>query len=124
MMGWLTFIRLAFTTAICAWLFSAIFLTFAKHRPVDPSSRGLRVARWIFHELKPFIRAMAVIRFGIHCLNLEPTLWIHAFVLGMDLWNYHWYKDVDDDDDRWRRRKQIVLDKIAVVDGRLAVTPT
>ena len=124
-MDWLKFIRIAITVALCAWLFSAVFLMIVKHhRPVDPGNRALRTARWIFHELKPFIRAMAIIRFGIHCLDLRPELWLHFVIMLMDLWNYHMYKDTDDDDDRWGRRKKRVLDKIQVVSGQLVVTPT
>lgn len=119
---WLRFIRIAFSVIICAWLIAAMFLLLAKGR-VNPDGMAWRTARWIFHEVKPFYRAMAVVRFGVHCFDLDQWLWIHAVVAGMDFWNYHLYKDVDDDDDRWQRRKQKVLDKITITDGRLAVIP-
>lgn len=121
--GWLHLIRLAFTVAICAWMTSAMFLSPIFRHRINPDGMALRVARWIFHELKPFIRFMTIARFGIHCLDLSPTLWVHAGVLGLDLWNYYMYKDQDDDDDRWKRRKQKVLDKITITDGKLAVIP-
>lgn len=123
MSPWLSFIRISFSLAIFAWICSAMFIKVGKNY-LHPENRGLRVARWIFHELKPFYRFMAIARFGIHCLDLSPWLWIHAVVLGLDLWNYHLHKDSDDDDDRWKRRKAKTLEKVEVVSGRLAVTPT
>lgn len=119
---WLDFIRLAFTTAICAWLLSAMFFSTMIQSRIDPDGMALRVARWIFHELKPFYLFMAITRFGIHCLDLRPELWIHAAIFGMDLFNYHRYKNYDDDD-RWKRRRRKILDKITITDGKLAVIP-
>lgn len=119
---WLDVIRVSCSVAIVAWLLSAIFIQQVK-TSLPPENRGLRAARWIFHELKPFFVAMAITRFGIWCMDLSPWLWIHAGVFGLDYMNWRLYKDVDSDDDRWQRRKQKALDKITITDGKLAVIP-
>lgn len=105
------------------WLISGTFLHRVKPSP-DSRNTAVRIARWIFHEVKPFFRAVAAVRLAIYCLDPSPALIIHVILFGMDLYCYELLKDVDDDDDRWGRRKQRLLDKVSVVNGRLAVTPT
>lgn len=120
-MMWLRYVRVACVIAICAWVLSAMFLVMLRGR-LDSGNVALRVAQWIFHEVKPFYRVMAVAKFGIECLTPDEWLWIPAALMGLDFWNYHIYKDIDDDD-RWDRRKREVLEKISIVDGKLAVIP-
>lgn len=122
-MDWISSLLGPTVVVSLGWLISGTFLYHVKPPP-DSRNTAVRVARWIFHEVKPFFRAVAIIRLAIYCMDPSPMLIVHVILFGMDLYCYELLKDVDDDDDRWGRRKQRLLDKVSVVNGRLAVTPT
>lgn len=121
MSPWFENISVFCALAIVAWMLSAIFIQQSKNR-LPPENTVLRIARWIFHELKPFFLTVAIVRFGTSSLPVDSWLWAHVIVFGIDCLNWYFYKDIDDDD-RWQRRKQKLLDKITITDGKLAVIP-
>lgn len=83
----------------------------------------LAVIRRIFHELRPFYLPAAL--FG----NLAPVIFRHqnmgvlyAVFFGCSIYCWFAYKDVDkDDDDRWKRRRRKVAERVEAAGGRLTV---
>lgn len=80
------------------------------------------MARWIFHEVKPFFRPFAVILCLNHTFPLNSWSWVSLLILAGQFVLFYFYKDIDDDD-RWKKRKRRVLDKITITDGKLTVIP-
>lgn len=83
----------------------------------------IRVIRTIFHELRPFYLPAAL--FG----NLAPVVAQHqrvtvltAVFFACSIYCWFAYKDVDkDDDDRWKRRRRKVAERVEAAGGRLTV---
>lgn len=122
--SWMLILAATCSMVGVAWILSALVLSdLRRHGELDPKKRGVRVARWIFHEVKPFFQAIAVIKCAAYCIPITPWDVLNVIILIQDFWLFHLYKDADDDDDRWKRRKQKVLGKIEVVNGKLAVNP-
>lgn len=109
--------RLAWAIAF-AWTISASILAwaglFSMKRP--------EVARWFFHELRPFYLPAVVLHVGYLSAHDQILGW-NTLWATLSLINWWGLKDVDDDDDRWKRRRRKVAEKIARIGGRLAVVP-
>lgn len=120
---WFEVIAIPMSCANTVWMFSALLLTLGRDAGIRDFDAGVfRVARWIFHEVKPFFRPFAVILGLYYALPLDLFSWVSLLMLVAQLVFFHFYKDIDDDD-RWQRRKQKIFDKITITDGKLAVIP-
>jgi hypothetical protein len=77
--------------------------------------------RTIRAELKPFALPL-LLTDQLPGIATEPSFWKYLFfAIGLYCW---WaYRSDEDDDDRWKRRKQKLADKVAEVGGRLQVVP-
>ena len=121
--SWQMLIGASGTVTTVAWVLCAYILENLNRLGIlDPEKRSVRAMRWIFHEVKPLFRAIAVIRCVVFCIPLTPLDFINALILIQDFWYYERFKNADDDD-RWKRRKRKVLEKIEIVNGHLAITP-
>lgn len=72
-------------------------------------------------ELKPF--ALGLYLAGeLQEMTDDPGFWAYLFfAIGLYCW---WAcRNDEDDDDRWKRRRQKLADKVAEVGGRLQVVP-
>lgn len=102
----LLLIRILGGAVVVAWwtAAAAIYL-----RPVA----GLRIYRWLFHELKPaYLPAAAV------CYLIDGQV----LLLAISVVNYFLWRNTDDDD-RWKRRRRNAAEKVAAIGGRLTVVP-
>jgi hypothetical protein len=108
---------LASCVVVVAWVLVAAQLRLAK--PARPA----RALRW-FHELRPFYLA-SVVTFYLTSAYLlgEPAYPLLLFGFVADLLAWWLFKDVDKDDDRWKRRRRKLTEKIQRSGSRLVVVP-
>jgi len=83
--------------------------------PIPAAFRTLRA------ELKPFALGLYLAS-ELEAMSSDPGFWTYLFfAIGLYCW---WaYRSDKDDDDRWKRRKQRLADKVAEVGGRLTIVP-
>lgn len=101
-------------TLVChAWIFTGVL--------IKVHAAG-RTARAVFHELKPFFWPAAllgylceIVRFG------KPFDPFNLVAMGTCV--LAWFMLRNADDDRWKRRRRQVAEKVAQVAGRLTVVP-
>lgn len=112
------YVELVTTIAVVArglWVYSAIALALCKehgwHKPA--------AARWFFHEIRPFYLPAVLIDIAEQSLH-GRLLGLNMLFAAIGLLAWWWYKDVDEDD-RWRRRRNKVAEKVALVGARLIV---
>lgn len=100
-----------------AWVLSGIVLELCK----DFGRAKPSLARRLFAELRPFYLLAVLVSIADLALNGEMLGWNTVFcALNLACW---WiYKDADDDD-RWKRRRRKVAEKVARLGGRLTVVP-
>lgn len=86
--------------------------------------RGLRssFASTVWAELRPFYLPAWVLwaAAGIATGHNHPS---DLIAYGFGLVNWIVYRDIGDDDDRWRRRRKRLVEKIAQHGGKLVVVP-
>ena len=106
--------------AVMFWLFAAVFLTIAKWIPTRTPPRWVAA---VYHELRPFYLPAVAVGFLADSVLNDPNLTWRLITLGVNLFNWVQYKDAGDGDDRWKRRKAKLVEKVAEVGGRLTVVP-
>lgn len=119
-MSWLDWLKLA--SEICvytriAWGISAFCLMTKEFLP----QKVVTVCKFIFHEFKPFYWpsvALTAISYGAK----GTPVWLTAGMIGINWFNWYVYKDADNDDDRWKRRKKKLAKTVKQVGGKLVVT--
>lgn len=117
-------IELVFTLSLLAcatWTIAAVALDFMRTFGVDRDAPGRRFARAIWAELRPFYLLAATIVIAGHVMAGEMMGW-NALFDAMKIWVWFQLKDVDEDD-RWKRRKRKLAEKIGQRGGRLVVIP-
>lgn len=103
------------------WTISGLFIYICKvfGNIEHPWMQG---QRWLFAELRPFYLPCTF--FHITYLAMTEPMWgwniVNTF---FQLLNWFLYKDVDDDD-RWKKRKAKLVEKITRIGSRLVVAPT
>ncbi len=91
-------------------------------RPPHISPGLVTLARNVHWELRPFY--LSALGGYVLCTALTGSVnfWTAVeFVWYGLVW--HWFKDIGGDDDRWRRRRKKLVEKVALVNGRLTVSP-
>lgn len=119
-MSWLDWLRVA--SEICAytrmvWWLSAACLMLIKQ--VMPE-KLLRACKFIFHEFKPFYWPSVVVSVISHGAKGTPA-WITAAMIGINWFNWWVFRNADNDDDRWKRRKKKLTEAVKQVGGKLIV---
>jgi hypothetical protein len=116
-MTWdLVFVAIRITATVWAWsgFFIWIFRMWGRY------PRLLQISRTIWAELRPFYLPMVCCLIAKHVMEgvmLDYSL-SHAF----QLLNWFAFKDIDNDD-RWKRRKKKLTEKVKERAGRLVVVP-
>lgn len=118
-MNWELICRLAYG-ALTMWTMAALVRSHYRglNRPAP------RVAQWIAIEGRPLVPVVNVAASVSGFLadggeNVE--VWVGGFALVLTGW---WLFSRDqDDDDRWKRRREALTSKVAEVGGRLQVVP-
>ncbi|MGW5556902.1 hypothetical protein ACWER9_06720 [Micromonospora sp. NPDC003944] len=104
------------TVVILAWAFSGVTYPVAKLLGRDVPS----LARHLYNELRPFYLPAVVVAFvTAGMLDVGWWRWVN---LGFNLWNWWSFRNFDDDDDRWKRRRKRLAERVSVsAGGRLVV---
>lgn len=113
----LNIIQLIFKFTADLWLFSGIYIVITRLFGKTP----YEFIRTIFHELKPFYVPSVIMYHVIEATERTFNFWDYI-LLAINLWFYWAYKDVDKDD-RWKRRKEKLAEKVAQVGSKLAIVP-
>lgn len=121
---WFEVVATFMACANTAWMIAGSALYGLKMSGMSkPDTKAFKVLWWIFCEVKPFFRTFAILIGLYHALPLQPFSWLSVLVTALQLAYFHIFKDLDDDDDRWKRRRQKLLDKVTITGGKLAVIP-
>jgi hypothetical protein len=100
------------------WIFSVCFRDIAR---LTKPSANVRVAATIAAELKPFaIVALVVAHIANVALSGDPFNWVRNFFFILNV--IVWFRDKGDDD-RWKRRRKRLSEKVTVTNGQLKVVP-
>jgi hypothetical protein len=89
------------------------------------SARRGGVLHRIYHEVKPFyLPVLAIREIGMAMTGHGPA-WVALMTFDTALWYANWraFHNVDDDDDRWKRRKAKLVEKVRALGGRLVAEP-
>ncbi|WP_431881789.1 hypothetical protein [Micromonospora chalcea] len=105
------------TYAVVMWAVAGLIVVTARLEGREPA----RLARAIYHELRPFYRAIVLT--GVVLDILGGVVLLGLVYCGVGFWLWSLLRDVDDDDDRWKRRRRNLARKVQVVDGQLTVVP-
>lgn len=100
------------------WLYAAFIIFVVRVAGGEP----YQSIRTIFHELKPFYLPSTVIGYIFGSTYRERDGWDIVF-FAVAVLSYWLYKNVDKDD-RWQKRKEKLLEKVAQVGAKLAIVPT
>lgn len=114
-MNWLF---IAARLLIFTWIVNGVILMMGNghQRP-----EWVAVNRWIWAELRLFYLPAVAIVIGSLVLRGEVLGW-NTLVIFCDLMNWFMLKNLDDDD-RWKRRRKKLSEKVARVGGRLVAVP-
>lgn len=79
--------------------------------------------RRILSELRPFYLPAVAVAYGIELYQMHGNPWDPGWILGLavSIGAWFWFKDMGDDDDRWKRRLRKLAGRVVVSDGRLVV---
>ena len=112
-------VGLAQTVNMC-WPVSGLLITIAKVRG-DLENPIVRPFRWLWAELRPFYLPATGFLMGYVLVHGDMTP-LQAVLWGMNVWSWFVFKD-EDDDDRWKRRKDKLAAKIERRGSRLVAVP-
>lgn len=119
----MTWLRAIADWTVIAWLLAAIFLHFTNMFDANRDGRVYRIVRAVFWELRPFFLPATVIKAAV-TLALLDFEWLDGIAFVCNLWDWWTLKDPrDDDDDRWKRRREKAKSVIEVTGSRLVVAP-
>lgn len=99
------------------WSWSGLALSLCK----DFGWRRPAAARWLWAELRPLYLPSVLLLIGNDAMHGEIVGW-NALWAALCLVNWWFLKDVDEDD-RWKRRRRKVAEKVARMGSRLVVVP-
>jgi hypothetical protein len=122
-MTWRTVASAILEYAQLAWMIAGMVLLLNK--PFHPGETVLTtVARTIWAEGRPFYLPAVVADAVLDAVEATTLLGQASAIVGLVVGMFCWYvfKDIDDDD-RWRRRKRKVANRVAQVGARLQVAP-
>jgi hypothetical protein len=100
------------------WPFAGLVLTTAHY--LHRAESTVNAARRVYHELRPFYLP-AVAASHVIAVWLDGRDGMSYFTLAVDLLCWVAFRNSGGDDDRWKRRRKKLADRVSVVGGRLAV---
>lgn len=122
MREWLVIASEVGDTIRTVWLWAGMVIVLNKMFMRLPE-KLLRAVRHYYHEVRPFYLFLLLFDVVITAL-FQPSVpvWLNALSLLVGLFCWRIYRDIDDDD-RWKRRKKKLADKVKAIGTRLVVVP-
>lgn len=119
-MDWILLIATLSSWVITLWIFAGVIAYFDRNYN-GKFGRLAEISRVYVSEIKPFYFVnLAVYYIGLALL--DAIEWHTPLLFIFHIWVYYQFKD--EGDDRWKRRKEKLLAKIALSDeGKLVVVP-
>lgn len=81
------------------------------------------ITRIVWQELRPFYLAAVSVEVAHEVASGEFSGWLDPASAALAYFAWYLLKDIDDPDDRWKRRKAKLVERIGLVGGRLKVVP-
>lgn len=81
-----------------------------------------QIINTVFFELRPFYLP-AIFTTSLIALATGEWNWGHPITLAFSLVNWWLWRNEKDDDDRWKRRREKLAEKVEAVGGKLTVVP-
>lgn len=106
---------------VSLWSVSGVILSITKSFGVRRDHPALRTWRWTWAELRPFYLSAVAVKIGLLVVSGEMLGW-NTFFSACYVLNWFYFKDIDEDD-RWKRRKAKLLEKVTRKGGRLVAAP-
>ncbi len=103
------------------WLFAGMVLTTMKAMGANPDNPWRKSNRTIWAELRPFYLPAVAVYIGKIVFEGEMSGW-NIFFAAAALACWWIYKDVDEDD-RWKRRRAKLVEKLERRGSRLVAVP-
>ncbi len=115
----LTSIQLLAYTILMAWIITSITIEFSKFKKLEIH----KSIKFVWYEAKPLYLPAAVVH--ITCLGVKGEMLNPMNIFGSFciLTAYFSWRNLMDDDDRWKKRKKKVLDKVKRLGSKLVVVP-
>jgi hypothetical protein len=101
-----------------AWCIAAVLIYLTK----TVGRRPAEVIRAVFHELRPFYWPAFCVETVAEAWLDQPFGFWQAVGIASTVFCWWFYKDIDKDD-RWKRRKAKLADKVRRAGSRLVVSP-
>lgn len=116
--GWL---YTAATFVTTSWILHAFVLDAARTLfHADTTGLVLQVCHWIVSELRPFYLPAVVVIIASHALTGKLHGWVQITDPCLIL---NWFFFKDQGDDRWKRRRTRLSERVARLGARLVVIP-
>lgn len=116
-----TVIDWAIFPVVTAWFVCAGVATMCRpRRPRHRQGRMERVARTYGAELSPFIPVLMVAQYLCWTVEAQTPHWGDVCALAWQLGMWLWASKLFDDDDRWKRRRRRLADRVFRHGSRLA----
>lgn len=115
----LMLLSIAGFTPMYAWILSAIFIGIRRGRGGEPPEW----LRSVFWNLRPFY-LLSTAAFWIYPIVTAVMGWLDWFAVAATPLIWIWFKDIDGDDDRWKRRRAKARAAIQRLGDRLVIVPT
>ncbi len=116
-------VRVVSQVVVTQWCLSGSLILAAKLFTGTAEQGWLRPQRWFWAELRPFYLPAATVLLAVHVMRGEALGWT-GISDALQYLNWWLLKNVDDPDDRWKRRRKKAADKVkTLASGRLAVVP-
>jgi hypothetical protein len=113
----------AFAATIAFGWYTSSIILFMWIQFQNPPPNWVLALRGLRAELRPFFLPASVVLVAIHTGNGEIQGWWTALNDGCRFGLWFIYKDFDNDDDRWKRRRTKLAEKIQRIGARLVVVP-
>lgn len=102
---------------VSVWALSALGLSWFGRHDLPP----VRICRFLWAELRPVYLPGVAILIAQHVMAGEMLGW-NSLLHACQIFNWFAFKDIDDDD-RWKRRKAKLVERIERRGARLVVVP-
>ena len=108
------------STVATVWVWGSVFLILGRRFDIFPP-KALDIFHLLWAELRPFYLPAVAVIISKHVMNGDILGW-YAITDAAKIYGWWMLKDIGDDD-RWKRRRAKVVEKVQRLGSRLVVVP-